>query len=125
MSVLHDKSKELEAELRESEQFKAFETAFSTMLNNAEARKLYEDFRDYQIGLNQKQQQGGQITDEEVEHGRQQFELLKQNEIVNSFMEEEHKLNHLIHEISTIIMQPLEDAYEASMKSASDDTPKH
>ncbi len=125
MSVLHEKSKELEQELRTSEEFRAFETAFSTMLNNAEARKLYEDFRDYQISLSQKQQQGGQITDEEVEQGRQQFELLKQNEIVNSFMEEEHKLNHLIHEISTIIMQPLEDAYEASMKLASDDQPKH
>lgn len=116
MSKIEEKSLEVQQELRESDAFTAFENSFKTMLEDDEARKLYEGFRDFQINLNEKQSQGIEVTEEEIEQSRQQFELLKENEIVNDFMANEYQLNQLIQEVSTIIMKPLEEAYENSMK---------
>lgn len=116
MSKLEEKSLEVQNELRESEAFTAFEESFKAMLGDEEARKLYEGFRDFQISLNEKQSQGIEVTEAEIEESRQQFELLKENEIVNNFMANEHQLNQLIQEVSTVIMKPLEEAYENSMK---------
>ncbi len=116
MSKLEEKSLEVQNELRESEEFAAFEESFKTMLEDDEARKLYEGFRDFQISLNEKQSQGIEVTEAEIEESRQQFEVLKENEIVNTFMANEHQLNQLIQEVSTVIMKPLEEAYENSMK---------
>ena len=116
MSKLEEKSLEVQSELRESEAFTAFEASFKAMLEDDEARELYEGFRDFQISLNEKQSQGLEVTEAEIEESRQQFETLKENEIVNGFMANEHALNQLIQEVSTIIMKPLEESYEASMK---------
>lgn len=116
MSKLEEKALEVQNELRGSEAFTAFETSFKAMLADDESRKLYEGFRDFQISLNEKQSQGIEVTEAEIEESRQQFEALKENEIVNDFMANEHALNQLIHEVSTIIMKPLEEAYEDSMK---------
>lgn len=116
MSKLEEKSLEVQNELRKSEEFTAFEESFKAMLDDEEARKLYEGFRDFQISLNEKQSQGIEVTEAEIEESRQQFELLKENEIVNNFMANEHQLNQLIQEVSTVIMKPLEEAYENSMK---------
>ena len=116
MSNIEDKALEVQNELRDSEAFTKFDESFKAMLADDEARGLYEGFRDFQISLNEKQSQGIQVTEEEIEGSRVQFEALKENEIVNDFMANEHALNQLIHEVSTIIMKPLEEAYEASMK---------
>lgn len=115
MTKLQEKAQELENALRESPEFKEFEATFNAMIEDEEARGLYEGFRDFQISLNEKQSQGIEVTEAEVEEGRVQFETLKENQIVNNFMSNEHQLNQIIHEVSTIIMKPLEDAYEASM----------
>ena len=116
MSKLDEKALEVQHELRESDAFKEFEASFKTMLEDDEARGLYEGFRDFQISLNEKQSQGIQVTEAEVEESRQHFEALKANEIVNNFMASEHQLNQVIQEVSTVIMKPLEEAYEDSMK---------
>lgn len=116
MSKLDEKALEVQHELRESDSFKEFEAAFKAMLEDDEARGLYEGFRDFQISLNEKQSQGIQVTEAEVEESRQHFEKLKANEIVNNFMASEHQLNQVIQEVSTVIMKPLEEAYEDSMK---------
>lgn len=116
MSKLEEKALEVQNELRESDAFKAFEASFKLMLEDDEARSLYEGFRDFQISLNEKQSQGIEVTEEEIEGSREQFEALQENEIVNDFMANEHALNQLVQEVSSVIMKPLEEAYEASMK---------
>src|SRR5699024_12108908 len=116
MSKIEEKSLEVQQELRESDAFTAFENSFKTMLEDDEARKLYEGFRDFQINLNEKQSQGIEVTEEEIEESRQQFEHLKENEIVNDFMANEYQLNKLIHEVRRKIMKPLKEGLKNYMK---------
>lgn len=116
MSKLEDKVLEVQRELRKTEEFAKFEASFEAMLADDKARGLYESFRDVQLDLNQKQSQGIEVTEAEIEESREQFEALKESDIIKDFMTNEYQLNQLIHEISVVIMKPLEEAYEASME---------
>ncbi|HLR40522.1 MAG TPA: YlbF family regulator, partial [Virgibacillus sp.] len=61
----------------------------------------------------EKQMQGEDITEEEVEKARQVVELVQQHEDISKLMEEEQRLNLVINEISGIITKPLEELYGA------------
>lgn len=116
MSSLDERTLELQNELQKSKKFTKFKSSFKAMLDEDEARGLYESFRDVQLDLNEKQSKGIEITPAEIEKSRQQFEALKDNKTVENFMTYEYQLNQLIQEVSTVIMKPLEEVYEASMK---------
>ncbi len=108
---MYDSAYELEKAIRESEEFKGLKVAFETVMNDADARKTFEDFRDTQMELQQKQMQGEDITEEEVEKARKVVELVQQHEAISHLMEQEQRLNLVINELSQIITKPLEELY--------------
>lgn len=108
---MYDSAYELEKAIRESEEFKGLKVAFDTVMNDADARKTFEEFRDTQMELQQKQMQGENITEEEVEKARKVVELVQQHEAISTLMEQEQRLNLVINELSQIITKPLEELY--------------
>lgn len=108
---MYDSAYELEKSIRESDEFKGLKVAFETVMNDANARKTFEDFRDTQMELQQKQMQGQEITEEEVEKARNVVELVQQHEAISKLMEQEQRLNLVINELSQIITKPLEELY--------------
>ncbi|HLR66561.1 YlbF family regulator [Virgibacillus alimentarius] len=111
MSNVYDSAYGLENALRESSEFKNLKAAFEAVMNDEAAKKLFENFRDTQLGLQKKQATGEDITEEEVEKARKVVETVQQHQDISKLMEEEQRLNLIINEVSAIITKPLEELY--------------
>lgn len=113
MPNIYDSAYDLEKAIRESTEFKNLKQAYEAVMNDDSAKQMFENFRDTQMALQEKQMQGEDITEEEVEKARQVVELVQQHEDISKLMEEEQRLNLVINEISGIITKPLEELYGA------------
>ncbi|WP_082234728.1 YlbF family regulator [Halobacillus massiliensis] len=111
MANLYDHAYDLEKAIRESEEFTGLKEAYEAVMNDEAAKGMFEDFRQTQINLQQKQMQGQEITEEEVEKARQVVELVQQHPQISTLMEAEQRLNTVINDISKIITKPLEELY--------------
>lgn len=114
MPNVYDSAYDLEKAIRESTEFTNLKTAYEAVMNDAAAKEMFENFRDTQMALQEKQMQGEEISEEEVEKARQVVELVQQHEQISKLMEEEQRLNQIINEISGIITKPLEELYGTS-----------
>lgn len=107
----YDIAYDMEKAIRESDEFKSLKQAYETVMGDESTKRMFDDFRDTQLELQQKQMQGLEITEEEVEKARKIVEVVQQNSAISKLMEEEQRLNVLINDISRIITKPLEELY--------------
>jgi len=111
MPNIYDSAYDLEKAIRESDEFDNLKSAFDAVMNDPEAKQMFDRFRNIQMGLQEKQMQGEDISEEEVEQARQVVELVQQHEDISKLMEEEQRLNMVINDVSRIITKPLEELY--------------
>ncbi|SHG89310.1 YlbF family regulator [Ornithinibacillus halophilus] len=111
MPSIYDSAYDLESAIRESEEFQDLKAAFEAVMNDPSAKQMFENFRDTQMQLQEKQMQGQEITEEEVEQARKVVELVQQHQDISKLMEQEQRLNVVINDISRIITKPLEELY--------------
>ncbi|MBP2076679.1 YlbF family regulator [Oceanobacillus polygoni] len=111
MPNIYDSAYELEKAIRESEEFKSLKSAYEAVMNDPSAKQMFDDFRDTQMNLQEKQMQGLEITEEEVEKARAVVEAVQEHQDIAKLMEEEQRLNLAINDISRIITKPLEELY--------------
>jgi len=72
---------------------------------------MFENFRDIQVNLQQKQMTGQEITQEEVEQAQKTVALVQQHDKISQLMEAEQRVSVLIGELNKVIMKPLEELY--------------
>lgn len=111
MTNVHDHAYDLEKALRESNEFKALKEVYERVMNDSSSKEMFENFRDTQIEIQEKQMQGQEITQEEIEKAQQVVELVQQHPDISALMEKEQQLNVVINDISQIITKPLEELY--------------
>lgn len=116
MTNIYDHAYNLEKAIRESTEFKSLKTAYEAVMSDPESKQMFESFRDTQLSLQEKQMQGLEISEEEVEKARNVVELVQGNETISKLMEVEQRLNVIIGEISSIITKPLEEVYGFSQE---------
>ncbi|KGX85288.1 YlbF family regulator [Pontibacillus litoralis] len=113
MANMYDYAYDLEKAIRESDEFKGLKQAYEAVMADEQAKQMFDNFRNVQIELQQKQMQGLEITEEEVEKARQVVETVQQHEQISNLMQQEQLLNQVINDISRIITKPLEELYGA------------
>lgn len=111
MSSVLESAANLENEIRNSEEFSHLKSSYEAVMNDKKAKKMFEDFRDTQMELQEKQMQGLEITEEEVEKARKVVEVVQQHEDISKLMEAEQTVNTLINDVSRIVTKPLEELY--------------
>ncbi|API91103.1 MULTISPECIES: YlbF family regulator [Virgibacillus] len=111
MPNIYDSAYDLEKAIRESDEFKSLKQVYDAVMNDPSAKQMFDSFRETQMTLQEKQMQGQEITEEEVEKARQVVEVVQQHEAISNLMEEEQRLNLVINDISRIITKPLEELY--------------
>jgi len=108
---VHDSAHALEKDIRNSDEFQELEAIFSKVMNDATSKEMFDQFRNTQLELQEKQMQGIDISEEEVENAREVVEAVQKNEDISQLMEAEQRLNVVINDISRIITKPLEELY--------------
>ncbi|WP_347861247.1 YlbF family regulator [Salimicrobium sp. PL1-032A] len=111
MANIYDYAYDLEKALRNSEEFTALKDAYDKVMSDESSKQMFEDFRQTQMTLQQKQMQGEEISEEEVEKAQSVVQLVQQHPDISKLMEEEQRLNTVINDVSQIITKPLEDLY--------------
>lgn len=111
MSNIYDSAYDLEKAIRNSEEFTNLKEAYDAVMADESAKQMFDNFRNTQMELQEKQMQGQEISEEEVEKARQVVELVQQHADISKLMEEEQRLNQVINDVSRIITKPLEELY--------------
>lgn len=76
MSVnLYDVAYDLEKALRHSEEYSALRNLYDEVNGDESSKRMFENFRDIQVNLQQKQMTGQEITQEEVEQAQKRLHL--------------------------------------------------
>ncbi|MHC2854667.1 cell fate (sporulation/competence/biofilm development) regulator YlbF (YheA/YmcA/DUF963 family) [Cytobacillus horneckiae] len=111
---LHDTAYELEKAIRESDEYIALKEAYDAVNADPSAKAMFDNFRNIQMELQQKQMTGQEITQEEVEQAQKSVALVQQHDQIAKLMEAEQRMSMAITELNKIIMKPLEDLYGAA-----------
>ncbi|UOQ43525.1 YlbF family regulator [Halobacillus salinarum] len=111
MANIYDNAYDLEKAIRDSDEFQNLKQAYEAVMSDEAAKKMFDDFRQTQMTLQQKQMQGEEISEDEVEQARKVVELVQQHPQISKLMEEEQRLNTVINDVSRIITKPLEELY--------------
>jgi cell fate (sporulation/competence/biofilm development) regulator YlbF (YheA/YmcA/DUF963 family) len=108
---LFDVAYDLEKALRNSDDFKNLKKLYDDVEADESAKRMFENFRQIQLRLQQKQMNGEEITQEEVEQAQKSVQLVQQHEKIAKLMEAEQRMSMVINDLNKIIMKPLEELY--------------
>lgn len=108
---LYDSAYELEKAIRQSNEFNSLKQVYEEVNADPAAKQLFENFRNIQMQLQQKQMMGQNISEQEVQQAQQTVALVQQNPKIARLMEAEQRLSMMIGELNKIIMRPLEELY--------------
>ncbi|WP_406564900.1 MULTISPECIES: YlbF family regulator [Bacillus] len=111
MSNVYNVANELEKAIRTSEEFTNLKKYYEEVFADESTKTMFENFRNIQLSLQQKQMSGQEITQEEVEQAQQTVQLVQQNEKIAKLMEAEQGMSMMVGELNKIIMKPLEELY--------------
>ncbi|MGO1922859.1 MAG: YlbF family regulator [Jeotgalicoccus sp.] len=112
MSNVYDQANALETSLRESEEFQQMKELYSKVNEDAESKKMFDEFRDIQMSLQQKQMQGEELLEEDIQKAQNSAQEIENDENIKGLMEAEQKMSQLIQDLNRVIMKPIEELYE-------------
>ncbi|PLT33768.1 YlbF family regulator [Bacillus sp. V5-8f] len=112
-SNLYDVAYNMERAVRGSKEYAELKSLYDHVNADPSARGMFENFRQIQMRLQQKQMMGQEIMPEEVEQAQKTVALVQQHPIISKLMQAEQRMSMVIAELNTIIMKPLEELYGA------------
>jgi cell fate (sporulation/competence/biofilm development) regulator YlbF (YheA/YmcA/DUF963 family) len=108
---LNDAAYELEKVLRQTDEYKQLAQAYAEVNADPATKGMFDNFRQIQMNLQQKQMMGQEITQQEVEQAQKTVALVQQNPKISKLMQAEQRMGMVIGELNKVIMKPLEDLY--------------
>ena len=108
---LYDYANQLEQALRDSDEYKAIKDAFAKVKEKKKKKKLFDEFRETQISFQQKQMQGEEIPEEDLQKAQEQAQEIEKDENISELMNAEQKMSQVFQEINQIIVKPLDEIY--------------
>ena len=111
MSNIYDTANQLERDLRDLAEFKTVKASFEAIEADETAKALFDEFRQVNIELQQKQYSGQEITEEDIQKAQELGQKVSENEYIKALMEAEQRLNTIMQDIYRIITNPLQELY--------------
>ncbi|PLS17562.1 hypothetical protein CVD28_11215 [Bacillus sp. M6-12] len=108
---MYDVAYDMEKEIRSSAEYTQLKSLYDEVNADPSARSMFENFRNIQMTLQQKQMMGEEISPEEVEQAQKTVALVQQHPSISRLMEAEQRMSMVIADLNKIIMKPLEDLY--------------
>lgn len=112
---LHDSAYEMEKAIRNSAEYLMLKSLYDEVNADSSAKEMFENFRNMQMQLQQKQMMGEDITQQEIERAQQVVALVQQHSKISQLMEAEQRMSMIIAELNKIILKPLEELYGPMM----------
>ena len=111
INIYNDINK-LEATLRQTPEFEGLKVAVEAVKANEEAMTLFQNFRNIQMKMQEKQEAGEEILEDEYVYAQKTAQLAQQNTLILQMLEAEMAVSAIIQEINRIVIQPIQSLYE-------------
>lgn len=108
---LYDSAYAMENAIRQSEEYVLLRKIYNEINEDVSTRRMFENFRNIQLKLQEKQMMGQEITQEEVVYAQKAAALARQNDKISKLMDAEQRMSMVIAQLNEIIMKPLEELY--------------
>ncbi|EKS1592284.1 YlbF/YmcA family competence regulator [Staphylococcus pseudintermedius] len=108
---LYDYANKLEQALRESDEYNAIKDAYAKVEADENSKKLFDAFREIQMNFQQKQMQGEEISEEDLQKAQEQAQQIEKDSNISELMNAEQKMSQVFQEINQIIVKPLDEIY--------------
>ncbi len=108
---LHDSAYELEKAIRNSDEYTALKKNYDEVNADESAKQMFEQFRNMQMQLQQKQMMGQEIQQDEIAQAQILVSNVQKNEKISRLMEAEQRMSNTVNELNQIILKPLEELY--------------
>ena len=108
---LYDHANQLEQALRESDEYQDIQNAYAKVKENQESKDLFDEFRETQLSFQQKQMQGEEIGEEELQKAQEQAQKIENDSNISELMAAEQNMSQVFQEINQIIVKPLDEIY--------------
>jgi len=102
---VYDKLNELTTAIKESDEFKNYESLAKTVDSNPEWSALMEDFLRAQIAFSQMQMFGQEPTDEEIGQFNEIYSRMLQVETITKFVQAQNLFSRMMTDINDAIMK--------------------
>lgn len=112
MTNIYDEMEKFDEAFRNTAEFSALKEAIETVRQDQDARKLFVNFRDVQMKLQQKQMAGEQLTEDEILYAQKVAQLAQQNPKILAMLEAEMKLSKIIEELNRKLFSPIQEMYD-------------
>ncbi|WP_026692637.1 YlbF family regulator [Peribacillus kribbensis] len=111
MSNLYDAAYELERTIRQSAEYNELKRRFAEVNADPAAKGMFENFRQVQMTIQQKQMMGQDISPDEIQQAQKTVALVQQNPKISGLMEAEQRMSMIIAELNKIVLKPLDEIY--------------
>lgn len=111
LTNIFDEVNRLDEAFRNTEEFLTLKQAIEIVRQDDEARKLFTNFRDVQVKLQQKQA-AGELQEEDVIYAQQIAQQAQQNGKIIAMLEAEMALSKIIEELNRKLITPIQEMYD-------------
>ncbi|SFB83328.1 Cell fate regulator YlbF, YheA/YmcA/DUF963 family (controls sporulation, competence, biofilm development) [Alkalibacterium subtropicum] len=113
MSVnIYDTANQLEQDLRKTDEFQKLDAAFKAVKEDEEANQVFNEFREIQQMIQQKQMSGQQISEEEAQQAQEVSNKISENELITNLLEAEKSVGQMIDDINQTVLKPVRELYQ-------------
>ncbi len=111
MSNIYDVAYQMEQAIRTSNEYMELKRLYDLVNADPSAKGMFENFRNLQMQLQQKQMMGQEIAPEEIQQAQKTVQLVQQHPTIAKLMDAEQRMSVVIADLNKIIMKPLEELY--------------
>ncbi|ANK59279.1 YlbF family regulator [Loigolactobacillus backii] len=108
---VYDIANQLEGELRKTDEFLALESAYTELKKNQKAYDLFKNFQQINMKLQQKQMQGENLEDSEIDEAKKLADKVGKFKEIQTLMEKEKGLSQIMEDLNGIITKPVQELY--------------
>ncbi|MFD1317826.1 YlbF family regulator [Loigolactobacillus zhaoyuanensis] len=108
---VYDTANKLEGELRQIDEFVALQATYDAMKQNKTAYDMFKQFQKVNIELQQKQMQGQELTDAEINKAHELADKVGKFDEVQALMEKEKAMSQIMDDLNQIITKPVQELY--------------
>ncbi|EXJ22346.1 hypothetical protein ADIAL_2248 [Alkalibacterium sp. AK22] len=109
---IYDTANQLEQDLRNTDEFKSLDAAFNAVKNDEEASSVFDEFRQVQQTIQQKQMMGQEVSEEEAKQAQEISGKIGENELISNLLEAEKQVGQMIDDINQVVLKPVRELYQ-------------
>ncbi|GAB2478823.1 YlbF/YmcA family competence regulator [Alkalibacterium psychrotolerans] len=109
---IYDTANQLEQDLRNTEEFSQLDAAFTAVKEDEVANQVFNEFRQVQQTIQQKQMMGQEISEEEAKQAQDISSKIGENELISKLLEAEKQVGQMIDDINQVVLKPVRELYQ-------------